>query len=87
MKQQTQEIYEKIRSIIKIKGFNISSIKLKTFNMRTFLWMSSIYALVWIIISCNPYALYNLFAYGDPLYHIKELVIATLEFMLLVYFA
>ena len=85
MKEQSQnEIYEKIRSILRLKVFDIQKIKLKTFNMRTFLWMSSIYTLVWIIIHCDPYMWREHFVY-DLYYHLKELLITTFEYMFWVY--
>ena len=86
MKQlKKKEIYEKIRSILKIKVFDIQNIKLKIYNMRTFLWMSSIYTLVWIIFAYNPHELRDCFKTHISLYHVKELMIATIEFMFLVY--
>lgn len=80
------EIYEKIKCILKIKVFDIQSIKLKTFNMRTFLWMSSIYALVWIIIFYSPHELHKLFTSGNLLScYLKDLLIGTFDYMFWVY--
>ena len=87
MKKQLQnEIYEKIRSILRLKVFDIQRIKLKTFNMRTFLWMSSIYALVWIIIFYSPHELHKLFTSGNLLScYLKDLLIGTFDHMFCVY--
>ena len=68
------KIYEKITSILKIKISNI----------HIFWCISSIYALVWLILACNPHEFRRLAQY-NVLEYLIELIILTFEYIFWVY--
>ncbi len=87
MKQQTQEIYEKIRSILSIKVFEMPSIKqilnIKVLNIHIFWCISLIYTLEWIIFYNSE--IYMLMKYPAFYYQYKDFLVDTLEYLSLIY--